>query len=222
QEAMTQPGPRIAYLLTLFPKLSETFVLNEVVQLQRRGLEIVPISFARSAGLEPKLHAAAGELKAPVIYALDAFPRGHLLALLDWLARRPVGLLQLFIASQRHPAPRGESRLGRFALTVYTAWLIHRLGIGHLHAHWSYPSDVALLLSRCLGIPFSFTSHAHDIFEDIPLYERQGFRFAERVAAARFVVACTAYNRQHLQGLCPRSEWPKLHHAYHGLDTECF
>ena len=45
---MTTPAPRIAYLLNLFPKLSESFVLNEVVNLQDAGLDILPISLERS------------------------------------------------------------------------------------------------------------------------------------------------------------------------------
>jgi glycosyltransferase involved in cell wall biosynthesis len=215
---------RIGYLVALFPKVSETFVLNEVLELERRGMDIVPLSFERSRSLEPKVQGAASGLQQPVRYLLDDLPGPHLTALGWWLVRRPLGVLRMFAANRRHPAPRGETKLGRFVLALRCARVVRRLGITHLHAHWSYPGDVGLLIRRYLvpDVSFSFTAHAHDIFDDIDLYERDGFAFGERIAAARFVVTCTAYNREYLERYCPPDQHGKLYHAYHGLDTERF
>jgi glycosyltransferase involved in cell wall biosynthesis len=212
---------RIAYFVTLFPKLSEAFVLNEVVGLLRAGVDIVPVSFESSERREPKAHEAARELP-PAHYTRDAFPRGHLRALLSLLLRHPHRLLALFRANRRHPAPRHESKLGRFANAVYAAWLVEEVGIDHIHAHWSYPCDIAVLLSRVFSIPFSFTAHAHDIFEDIALYEEEGFQFADRVTAAQFVVCCTRYNRDQITALVRDRDKSKIHHAYHGIDVDRF
>jgi glycosyltransferase involved in cell wall biosynthesis len=214
--------PKIAYLLTLFPKISESFVLNEVVWLRRRGVQIVPISFSGSNQLEDKAHKVADELRGSVVYARDAYPKGHLAALAYWAVRKPVKLAKLFWQNWRHPNPYNESKLGRFSMTVYAARVIDREGATHLHAHWSYPGDIALFLHSFLGLSYSFTAHAHDIFEDIDRYKALGFDWEERLAGADFVVACTEYNRQFLQGLCPEREWPKLHRAYHGLDSTRF
>jgi glycosyltransferase involved in cell wall biosynthesis len=213
---------RIGYLLTLFPKLSESFVLNEVVQLQRHGLEIKVISLDRSSRLETKSHAAARELAEPVTYVRDAFPRGHARAVAYWLRRDPAGLARLLVANQRQPTIRSQSRAGRLLMAAFAGWIARQRGVQHFHAHWSYPSDIALLLHRAWGWSFSFTAHAHDIFEDIPLYAAAGFSFAQRVEAAQFVVACTEYNREHLRALLPAVVWPKLYRAYHGLDLERF
>lgn len=214
--------PPVAYFLTLFPKLSESFVLNEVVEVERRGVPIVPICFDRSRRLEIKRHAAAEELKAPVHYVSDAFATGHASALAWWLSRRPVKLARLFVRNLRHPAPRGERRLARFVYAAYAGRLVQRSGATHIHAHWSYPGDVAYLLHDLLGVTFSITAHAHDIFEDIALYEQRGFAFARRARSAAFVVACTAYNAQLLRGKTDAVDWPKLTFAYHGLDTQKF
>jgi glycosyltransferase involved in cell wall biosynthesis len=213
---------RVAYLVSLFPKISETFVLNEVVELQRRGIDIQVISCDRSSKLQNKRHAAADELTHPVEYAVDGLPAKQLQALCYWAMRRPAGTARLLIRALRHPAPRDESRLGRFLVTLVAARLVRRWGSEHLHAHWSYPCDVGIFLREFLGLPLSFTAHAHDIFDDVPLYEAAGFAFHRRVEAADFVVACTAYNRDTLRGLCPPEQWPKLHHAYHGLDLSFF
>lgn len=213
---------RIGYLLTLFPKLSESFVLNEVVELQARGLDITPICLDRSRKLEPKRHAAADRLRGPVHYVGDGFPRAHAGAIVYWLLRRPVRTARLFVRNLRHPAPRGESKLGRLLLALRAGRIAREARLEHLHAHWSYPGDVGLLLRDFLGMTFSFTAHAHDIFEDIELYEAKGLSFRDRVAKAEFVVACTAYNVRCLEQLCPPQLHPRLHYAYHGLDLQVF
>lgn len=215
--------PKIGYLLTLFPKLSESFVLNEVVWLKRRDVfEIIPISFSRSDQLEGKSHAAAKELGETIVYVGDAFPWGHVGAMAYWAVRRPLGLAKMFVQNWRHPAPYGESKLGRFSMAAYAAMIVHRHRITHLHAHWSYPGDIAFFLKRFLGVTYSFTAHAHDIFEDVSLYGERGFSWADRTVSAEFVVACTEYNRECLKDLCASDQWSKLHRAYHGLDTERF
>jgi len=212
----------VAYFLTLFPKLSESFVLNEVVEVERRGIRVVPICFDRSRQLERKRHAAADRLKAPVHYVVDGFPAAHTRALASWLARRPAALARLLVRNLRHPAPRGESKLGRFSNSVYAGWLVERSGATHIHAHWSCPGDVAYLVHDLMGVSFSVTVHAHDLFEDIDLYAARGFPFSRRAAAADFIIACTAHNAEQIREQCEPADQAKVHHAYHGLDTSKF
>jgi glycosyltransferase involved in cell wall biosynthesis len=214
--------PRVAYLVTLFPKLSETFVLNEVVELQERGVPILPLCFDRSARLEAKQHGAVSRLTTRPVYLGDDLPLAHLRALGYWLFRKPRAVIRLLRANARHPAPRGESKLYRAGLALRAAREAESWRADHLHAHWSYPCDVALLLSEFLGLPMSFTAHAHDIFEDIELYAAAGYPWAERAGRAEFVVACTEHNAEHLRSLVPAGIAPRIHHAYHGLDVSWF
>src|SRR5262245_37652689 len=146
---------RIGYLLNLFPKLSETFVLNEVVNLQHAGLDIVPISLERSAKLEAVQHPAAQRLVRAPVYAVDGFTREHLRTPVDWVLHRPRGLLRLIAANRRLPTPYGESRAVRLAIALWTGSLVVREQIDHLHAHWSYPADVAHMLAPILGVSVS-------------------------------------------------------------------
>lgn len=217
-----RPRIRVAYVMSLFPKLSETFILNEVLQLQGQGIDVVPLSCDWSRKVEAKQHAGASQLERPVTYVMDQFPLGHARALVRCLARRPLRLLRMVARSLRHPAPRGESRAGRCLAAIYVAALCDRMGVDRLHAHWSYPCDIAIGVAQMLDLPLSFTAHAHDIFEDIPLYEAAGYPFARRVEAADFVLTCTAANLEEIKAHLPERLWPRLHHAYHGLDLDMF
>ena len=162
------------------------------------------------------------ELARPVTYVMDGFPLGHARAVLHCVVRHPVRLLRMVLRCFRHPAPRGESRAGRCLAAIYVAALAERMRVDRLHAHWSYPCDIAICAAQMLDLPVSFTAHAHDIFEDIPLYEAAGYPFARRVAAADFVLTCTAANLDAIKAHLPAELWPRLHHAYHGLDLEMF
>jgi glycosyltransferase involved in cell wall biosynthesis len=219
---MKNSRPKVAYLLNLFPKLSETFVLNEVANLQEAGLRILPISLERSSKIESRRHGSAARLMVSPIYAVDGFPLAHVWALLDWLVHRPFKLARLIAANNRLPAPRGQSRLARLLIALRTGTVVGRNGIQHLHAHWSYPADVAYLLAPLLGVSVSLTAHAHDIYEDTPLYDAQGLPYERRVRQARFVVACTATNAEHVRSLVPPELQNRIHLVYHGLDVTQF
>ena len=92
----------------------------------------------------------------------------------------------------------------------FYASVVRQSGFRHIHAHWATVStSAAMLMSRLSGVPFSFTGHAWDIFCDTRL-------LAEKGEAARFVLTCTAYNRQHLVQTA-KIDGSKVHVLYHGL-----
>jgi glycosyltransferase involved in cell wall biosynthesis len=192
------------------------------VNLQHAGLDILPISLERSTKLERERHSEVGRLRRQPVYAVDGFPLEHARATLEWLLRRPRKLALLVAANHKLPTPRGESRAARLAIAVRTGTLVVRHGSQHLHAHWSYPADVAYLLSPLLGVSVSLTAHAHDIYEDIPLYEERGLPYSRRVEQARFVVTCTSTNLDHVRSLLPDELRDRAHLVYHGLDISRF
>jgi glycosyltransferase involved in cell wall biosynthesis len=88
--------------------------------------------------------------------------------------------------------------------------------IMHLHAHFAHsPTSVAMFTSILSGLPFSFTAHAKDIYTSDPRQLR------EKLALARFVITCTAYNRHHLAKLYDGQPKP-IFCVYHGIDTALF
>src|SRR4051795_8166854 len=71
--AAAAPGLRVAYLLKRYPRLSQTFVLNEMLELERQGIEVVVI--ARDGSGEAIAHPATKRLRAPVHYLRELEPR---------------------------------------------------------------------------------------------------------------------------------------------------
>jgi len=83
----------------------------------------------------------------------------------------------------------------------------------HIHAHFvDRAALVALVAGRLLGVPFSATAHANDIYVDPVL-------LPEKMAQAKFVATCTRYNERHLRGLVAGASAPDIRCVYHGLDA---
>ena len=56
---------KVAYILTIFPKLSETFIIEEILELERQGVEILIIALEKSN--ETECHDMVKTIKAKVI-----------------------------------------------------------------------------------------------------------------------------------------------------------
>jgi glycosyltransferase involved in cell wall biosynthesis len=213
---MTQP--RLAYLLKRFPRLSETFILNEILELGRQGLE--PRVYALTDPLEKQAHPEATRLRPHVIYLHD--PRRPLRS---WLRLLGGALVQ---AMSR---PDGALRVVWALCTVHRSlpslrhaveglWLardLRRNGITHLHAHFIHsPAAVAYLALLAGGPPFSMTAHAKDLYTTLPRNVRI------RSLAARFVVTCTQFNAAYLVGILGEAHRVPIHVLYHGTDLQRF
>jgi len=206
--------PRITFLLKRFPRLSETFILNELLALERQG---VPLSiYSILSPEEGIVHADVARLRTPVEY----FPAGLRGA---WRVAR--AHLRVIAASPRTYARTLVDAASRRRLTaikhfVRAGWLAARLqetGASHLHAHFAHgPASVAQFASRLAGVSFSFTAHAKDIYTSPPEI-LQG-----KLRAARFVVTCTDYNAQHLAQLAGDPWARRIHRIYHGIDLDRF
>jgi glycosyltransferase involved in cell wall biosynthesis len=73
---------------------------------------------------------------------------------------------------------------------------------------------VANLAHHLTGCPFSFTAHAKDIY----LSDRADL--ATKMAAAEFVITCTAFNRNYLAEIAAPDA--PIHVCYHGVDVSRF
>lgn len=106
----TRPGPkppRIAYIIKCFPRLSETFILHEVLELERQGLPLSIFSLLKPEG---QINEAARDVQSPVTYIPRGFPGGAmrlLAAALKRAVKSPRRFLRTIIASlmrYHHPA----------------------------------------------------------------------------------------------------------------------
>jgi len=131
---------KVAYILDQFPVLSETFVMDEILQLKIMGMDI-PIFI---------IHKEAANA--------DSFVR-IVKSNLNFLFRAPLKYIH-FIFKYAFKIGKKE-----FLQIIYLCDAINRRKINRLHAHFAaLPATAANIISQLLKIPFSFTAHAHDIF----------------------------------------------------------
>lgn len=210
--------PRIGYLVKRFPRLSETFVLNEFLELRRQGLDLR--LFALMDPQEPLVHPAAAELVPEVIYLRDA--------------RRPLrswSRLLAGVARRTATHPRGAARVAwswlsadrsltglRHALEgMRLAGELRRQRIDYLHAHFAHsPAAVAHFACLAGGPDYSFTAHAKDLFTTPRAH------IERRAEPARFLVTCTAFSGEYLRQVIGTPAGPRLHVLYHGTDLTRF
>ncbi len=212
---------KIAFLVKTFPKLSETFILNEVLELERQGLELQIFSLRKPS--EVKVHPGVTQVKAGVTY-IRHLPAPPFRVPLERLAHRVQTAETRWFIFWRRPFRflrtwssalwQGE-RKRHFDQAVELARELLNGGFTHLHAHFaSEPTSVAKLAHHLTGCPFSFTAHAKDIY----LSERADL--AAKIAAADFVITCTGFNRNYLAEVAGGAA--PIHLCYHGVDLSRF
>ena len=212
-----QPPLRVGYVLKMFPRLSETFVLNEILELERRGVELTIFSLKKPD--EGRFHPQIARLRAPVIYLEDVASRKGLAALArSWpmLRSRRDEAWKAIDRALSQPEGRDVELLLAAAIVAGRA---SEHGLQHLHAHFaSWPATVAYFASRLSGVGFSFTAHAKDIY----LNDVDAGWLEERLAAARFVVTVCEFNRRHLLGRFDRIPEDAVRLVYNGIDLDFF
>ena len=208
----------VGYLLKTYPKLSETFILNEILQLEKFGVPLHLFSL-RKPMFADKFHPAVYRVQANVTYIPSigwrSNPIDSTLIVLDHLElclRNPLRYFSTLWFYLRVPE---EKRLKEFAQAGFLTRALQRRKIQHLHAHFAnVPTSVAELVERFSGITFSFTAHAKDI------YLSRKDELARKIRAAEFVVTCTGYNQRYLQDI-DAGPTP-IYLAYHGVDLSKF
>jgi len=210
-------GPRIAYLVKRFPRLSETFVLNEILELRRQGIAVALYALTETG--ERTVHADAAALVPEVVFLHDA--RGAWRRVRSWkrllwgaalqTLRRPSGTGR--VARQIIAVNRSTTSLKHAVEGLWLARQLRRRDLTHLHAHFAHtPSAVAHFASLAGGRSFSFTAHAKDLYTTLPRNVRI------RAAAATFVVTCTEFNGRYLEQLSAGQQHSRIHVIHHGTD----
>src|SRR5215831_7960467 len=180
-------SPPIGYVVKMFPRLSETFIRNEILQLERQGLELLIFSMKRPTRAEAGMSQPL--VRSRIIYLPERVyrePFRILRSQLSVIVRYPRGysrlLLHVLVGRELFALARG---LRRFC---QTCCLVHELGgVRHLHAHFANdPTRLASWAQMLCGLSFSVTTHAKDLYQDDRL-NSPGMQF--KLRHARFVVA---------------------------------
>jgi colanic acid/amylovoran biosynthesis glycosyltransferase len=208
---------KVGYMVKMYPRLSETFIVNEILEMERRGIDVTIFSLMKPD--EGRFHPQVSGVKAPVFY-LDSpgIKEGWPMLIKYWPTLAPFKdrlwdtFTELLI--------RGDSRLIKLFFSAASASAIALdLGLDHLHAHFaSTPSSVAYFASRITGLGFSCTAHAKDIFRNTI----DGAFLEEKIQATRFLATVTQFNQRHILSGFPGVPSDKVKVVYNGIDLDLF
>ena len=206
----------IAYLAPEIPSVSGTFVYQEIIALQQAGIKIVPISVHHPA-VEVR-DDRVRQLAKNTNYLYQSSLLSVLFGSLIFLFKNPSKYLAaLFTVLSDISAigtfkPKAWKLLYQFIYASRVAKIIEHNDCQYLHVHFAHvPTQIGMYASLLTGIPFSFTSHANDLYVNKLLLAEKGRR-------AKAAVTISEYNRQFLleQGLPAE----KLKVVRCGIDTE--
>lgn len=189
---MAEPGP-ILYIAGQLPKLSETFVYREVLALRSAGVD-VRVASVHTPGEKfereelRRLQSEAVVVYEPGVVGMVAHTALELLS-------HPIRTIKTMTRGKLD-AVGSDVRLGNRPKVVVQcmagislARRVRGLGIGHIHAHFAHvPTTVAMYAAKQLGIGFSFTGHANDLFQNRTL-------LAKKLARAEFVSCISEWHR---------------------------
>ena len=204
---------RIAYVLKMYPRFSETFIVSEILAREAAGEEIV--IFSLRPPIDARFHPELARVQAPVIQV------GR--------SSSPRRLWEVWGAAMADPvlAAGLSAQLGELAgagvddaeQAVAVAMLAREHGVTHLHAHFaSMATTVARLAGLLTDLPYSFTAHAKDIFHR----DVEDEDLARKLRDADHAVTISEYNRRHLQNRFGARSTARLELVRHGLELERF
>ena len=183
--------------MSRFPKVSETFVADEIVAVADRGfdVEILPLIHHHDDVTHPQ--AAALEQRARYVRPWSPAALG---ALAWWLVRSPGTTVRTVGRLVRGNARSRGFLLRSLALLPQAAWFARfcqRTGVEHVHAHFAtHATTNAWVIHQFTGIPYTFTAHAHDIYVDTTFLD-------EKIRASERAVAISEYGRNRMVACAP-------------------
>jgi glycosyltransferase involved in cell wall biosynthesis len=210
------PNP-VAFVLKGYPRLSETFIAQEILELERRGLDIRIVSLRQP--YDKFFHPIHDQIKAPVTYLPEYLHLEPFRVLRAWWTVRRRRGYRVTRALWWRDLKRDVSRnrVRRFGQALVLA---HELDddVASLHAHFLHtPASVARYCAHLSGLGWSCSAHAKDIWTT-PEWEKR-----EKLADVEWLVTCSSIARDHLQALAPPDSPAGLVDlVYHGIDLGRF
>ncbi len=204
----------VAFVLKGYPRLSETFIAQEIRALEARGLDIRIVSLRHPT--DRKRHPVHAEIAASVLYLPEYLLREPRRVLRGWRESRALPGYRRARAAFLRDLRRDltPNRIRRFGQALVLA---HELpeDVAQLHAHFMHtPASVARYAALMRGLPWTLSAHAKDIWTT-PAWEQR-----EKLAECGWAVTCTEAGAAHLRDLAPEPGRVTL--IYHGLDGTRF
>jgi len=206
-----QSEPATAYVLKVYPRFSETFIVSEILAREAAG-ERIEI-FALRPTTDARFHPELARVKAPVTYVGRPQSTSGV-----WEAFRTAASAGLADGVSRAFGELAAADPDDAVQAINLAAALQGRNVRHLHAHFATAATaVTRLASLITGIPYSFTAHAADIFRDT--VNREDLR--AKLADAHHVVTISGYNLQYLRHHFPQQAG-RLRLVRNGLELARF
>lgn len=205
--------PRLGIIISMFPELHETFILRELVALERRGIafDIYSLQFPR----DPITIDDAIRLSSERTQYCPLFCVRTVSAFVKTVVMHPLKLIGAAARVIYHGRDRPmdiAKNLAILPLTLHFGILGQQRGVTHWHGHWAnIPTTACWYLQQIQGDTWSAAIHGEDIFS-----ANRFLRY--KLDAARFSVVCSSFFCNHLQTRLGLNEPEHVHLNYHGLD----
>jgi glycosyltransferase involved in cell wall biosynthesis len=212
-------APRLAYLVSVYPAISHTFILREIRHLRALGHAIVTASINRP---DRPVEAMEGyerqEARDTYCVKADGAP-GALRALAFWLVRSPGRLFSMFACGfGLRTGTRWWVGLAYALEAAMVARWMQREHAAHLHVHFGNAgATVGVLVKRLTGCHLSYTIHGPDEFDDVP-----GQMLVLKMQEADAVVCISQFARGQLMRISHPDHWPKFHLCRLGVSPSQF
>jgi glycosyltransferase involved in cell wall biosynthesis len=207
---------KVAYIMSRFPKLTETFILYEMLAMEKEGVqvEVYPLLREQTEVMHPE---AVPFVEAAHFQPFISFE--IIRANLHFLWRNPrtyLGTLWTVLSKNWGSFRFFTGVLGIFPKSVLFAYQMEAEGINHVHAHFAnHPAAAGFIIHRMTGISYSFTAHGSDLHRDRHM-------LCEKVAESAFVAAISNYNKELIVAECQGKYRDKVAVIHCGVDTEVF
>ena len=231
---------KVAYIVSRFPKLTETFILYEMVAVEQNEVQIefYPLLRARDTQVHPegasiwkKLIERISKPQGKLVMhpeAEDFVARAHYAPFFSWdilraqahfLRHRPSAYFSTLFGLIRWNWGSPNFFFGALSIfpkSVYFAHLMQAEKASHVHAHFAnHPAAAAYIVHRLTDIPYSFTAHGADLQTDQHM-------LAQKVAEASFVVTISNYNKEFIIENCGTRFVEKVLVIHCGVDTQFY
>jgi glycosyltransferase involved in cell wall biosynthesis len=203
----------VAYLANQFPAAVEPYVGEEIQELRRRGVQVIPGSVRRPDAAPSG--AASADLETEIL-CLQPVRVLTLLRALSLVVRRWRKISDLvarvLLRGKESPKRRLKALLHTW-LGAYYAVLLEGRGVKHVHVHHGYfGSWIGMVAARLLGVSFSMTLHGSDLLLN-------GAYLDTKLKNCRFCMTVSEYNRRYILEHFPAIEGSKIMVSRLGVDV---
>ncbi len=207
---------KVAYIMSRFPKLTETFILYEMIALENGGVSVELFPLLKE-NQEVHHKEVARLMKKAHFHRFFSLP--IFMANVHFLLHKPLVYLRTIFEVLSGTFGSKNFFFGAIGIipkSVRFAYEMQNLGVEHVHAHFcNHPAVAAFIISKLTGIPFTFTAHGSDLHKDQRMLDK-------KVAAAATAVTISDYNKEVMVKKCGEAMRNKIKVIHCGIDPALF